>query len=280
MNSITQFVKTDLSFTRADHTIHNLNTLNLPENSPHLRVLWMYPDSLPLHGGRGDLMALLRFATALELPVEIHRINNLTDPVPLDEADMLYFCSGDLTSMPDIAAALLPIVSQLAEFGAQGKMILANGSTGAILGRDLTFSDGKTYPGLGLLNMHWIQRSSVHGDDLWMEVLDGLEVIGNEIKTADITLDPGQAPFGTVRYGRGNCGDGYEGAITGNVIYTGCLGPLLVRNPQLAAKLLIRAAETAGITPKKAELSTEDIRTELAGMEAAKKFIENKMNRK
>lgn len=129
MNSITQFVKTDLSFTRADHTIHNLNTLNLPENSPHLRVLWMYPDSLPLHGGRGDLMALLRFATALELPVEIHRINNLTDPVPLDEADMLYFCSGDLTSMPDIAAALLPIVSQLAEFGAQGKMILANGST-------------------------------------------------------------------------------------------------------------------------------------------------------
>ena len=102
-----------------------------------------------------------------------------------------------------------------AQFAARGKVILANGSTGAILARELELTDGTVVPGLGLLGMRWQRRKSVHGDDLWLQTADGLEVIGNEIKLAEVTLDADQAPFATVRYGRGNCGDGREGAETG-----------------------------------------------------------------
>lgn len=161
-------------------------------------------------------------------------------------------------------------------------MILANGSSGAILARELRVLGGPTVPGLGLLGMHWTERSSVHGDDLWLTAMDGIEVIGNEIKLADVTLDAGQEPFAVVRYGRGNCGDGYEGAMTGNVIYTTCLGPVLVRNPALAMALLRRGAESAGIEmdPKCFELDPQDVALEEQGLADARAFISKKIKDK
>lgn len=255
-------------------SLDNCSALGQTKGQDTINILWMFPSTLSLHGGRGDLMALLRFATLAKRPVDIRRVENLNDPVPLADADLLYFCAGDLACMPDVIRALEPIREDLRAFAARGKVIVANGSSGAILAEDLTLTDGTKIPGLGLLHMHWVQRTAVHGDDLWMKTEDGLEIIGDEIKLADITLDPGQAPFGTVTYGKGNCGDGFEGAITGNVIYTGCLGPVLVRNPALAMNLLERATGES-IPP----LSPDAIPHELAGLKEARIFIEKKMKK-
>ena len=199
--------------------------------------------------------------------------------VPLEEADLLWFCCGDLACMPNLIRALEPIRHELKTFGELGKMIFANGSTGAILAKELHLSNGRIIPGLDLLDMVWDQRNTVRGNDLWLDVLDGIEVIGNEIDRADVILGPRQAPFGTVRYGGGNRGDRDEGAISGNVIYTGCLGPLLVRNPHLALTLLQRAAKAAGIPTlgMRFTLSPEDIPTETASAEAARTFIRAKL---
>lgn len=262
-------------------SVCNLEALGLPADHPRVRILWMYPDSLSIHGGRGDIMALLRFATMGKLPVEIRRVELLTDPVPLDDADMLYFCCGDLSCMGDIIRALEPVKGDLERFAVQGKVIVANGSTGAVLAKDLKLLDGTVVTGLGLLGMHWTQRGSVQGDDLWLDAVDGIQVIGNEIKLAEIALEPEQQAFGTVRYGHGNNGDGREGALSGNVIYTSCLGPVLVRNPELAMNLLRRAAVAAGLEvgPEQFVLRAEDIHHEQKGLEAAKAFIEKKIQK-
>ena len=262
-------------------SLNNLDALGLPEQHKRVRILWMYPNSLNIHGGRGDIMALYRFATMAKLPVEICRVDHLSSPLPLDQADMLYFCCGDLSCMPDIIKALESKKADLQDFAAQGKVIVANGSSGAILAKDLWLLDDRLIPGLGLLGMHWVQRKTVHGDDLWLTTHDGLEVIGNEIKLADVTLEPEQAPFGKVHYGGGNHGDGYEGAVSDNVIYTSCLGPVLVRNPALAMDLLRRAAATAGIetTPEQFILPPEQIMHEQKGLEEAKRFIQKKMEK-
>lgn len=260
-------------------SVNNLKDLGLVEETPKVVIGWMYPGSLSIHGGRGDIMALLRFATMAKLPVEIRRVELLTDEVPLDELDMLWFCCGDMDCVADVVKALQPSKEDLVQFAAKGKVIVANGSTGAILAKELKLTDGTVIPGLGLLGMHWTRRSTVHGDDLWLDAIDGVEVIGDEIKMAEIALDPDQAPFGTVRYGRGNCGDGKEGAVSGNVIYTGCLGPVLVRNPALAMALLSRAAEAAGVTGT-FTLDSAAIVHESAGLEEAKRFIGKKMEAK
>lgn len=265
----------------ASRSVDNLSQLGLQANHGKIRILWMYPGSLNLHGGRGDLMALLRFATMCKLPVEIRRVENLSDPVPLDEADMLYFCCGDLDCVPDVVRALEPIKTELERFAGAGKVIVCNGSTGAILGRDLWLQNGTLLPCLGLLGMHWTQRQTIHGNDLWLRTDNGIEIIGNEIKRADVTLEPGQKPFAAVKYGGGNHGDGFEGAMTDNVIYTACLGPVLVRNPWFAVDLLRRAAAAAGLEtcPQQFVLPNDGIVHEQKGYEEAKHFIEKKMHK-
>lgn len=266
----------------AGNAIHNLDVLGLPADHKRVRILWMYPNSLHIHGGRGDLMALLRFATMAKLPIEICRVDRLTDEIPLENAHMLYFCCGELECAADIVKALESQKEALFAFAEAGNVIVANGSTGAILGKDLKLADGTVIPCLGLLGMHSVQRTSIHGDDLWLDAIDGIEVIGNEIKRMDVTLDPEQAPFGTVRYGRGNCGDGKEGAVTRNVIYTTCLGPLLVRNPALAMALLRRAAMAADMQIDEAQfaLSPEAILHESKALEETRIFIRKKMEKK
>lgn len=281
MDSMEQYLRITNSARRRDMVIDNLTALRLPDGAPRLRIAWMYPDVLSLHGGRGDLMALLRFATAAKLPAEIRRIDRMAAPLELEQADFLYFCCGDLSCMPDVIAALTPYRDALRAFAAAGGVIVANGSSGAVLARQLQLLDGTTVEGLGLLDMRWIQRSSVYGDDLWMETTDGIEVIGNEIKLADVTLGEGQAPFAALRYGRGNRGDGLEGAATDNVLYTGCLGPVLVRNPALAMELLRRGARSAGLqtTAEQFALDPADIAMEEKGLAEARAFIQKKMDK-
>lgn len=263
----------------AIHSINNLEALGLPAEHKRLRILWMYPDTLSIHGGRGDIMALLRFSSKAGIPVEIRRVDSLSDYVPLDEADMLYFSCGDLTCMPDVIKALEHRKADIEKFVADKKVIIANGSSGAILAKDLKLLDGTVICGLGLLGMHWTQRESVEGNDLWLDTVDGIEVIGNEIKLADITLEPEQKEFAAVRYGYGNKGDKKEGAVSGNVIYTSCLGPLLVRNPVLAMSFLKRAALAAGldIPDEKLALPSDFIVHEQKCLEESKKFINNKI---
>ena len=281
MTSMKQFRAVADGYRPGCGSLNNLEILGLCADTPRLRVFWMYPDILSLHGGRGDLMALLRFATVAKLPMEIHRKMNLSETIDLESADLLYFCCGDLACVPDVVKALEPQVAELRAFADSGRMIVANGSSGAILAKELRTLGGPTVPGLGLLDMRFTERSSIHGDDLWLDAIDGVEVIGNEISRANVTLGAGQAPFGTVRYGRGNCGDGFEGAVTKNVISTGCLGPVLVRNPALAMALLRRAAEAAGLDtdPRQFLLKPTDIATETLGILDAQAFISKKMKK-
>lgn len=262
-------------------TVDNLQALGLPENHKRLRVLWMYPDTLSIHGGRGDIMALLRFAEKAGIPLEIKRVDSLADYVPLEEADMLYFTCGDLTCMSSVIKALQARKADLEKFASEGKVIIANGSSGAVLANDIKFLDGRVVEGLGLLKMHWAERETVQGDDLWLDTVDGIEAIGNEIKLADITLEENQSAFATVRYGYGNKGDGKEGAVSNNVIYTSCLGPLLVRNPALAMNFLKRGAVAAelDIPDEQYVLPSEFIFHEEQCLEGARKFITDKMNK-
>ena len=261
---------------RSDASVSNLSVLGLDSGTRSLHILWMYPDVLCMHGGRGDAMALLHFSNLMGLPCELMRINELSGEIPFDWADMIFFQSGDLCCMADVSRALLPHEEEFRAFREAGKTILAIGSSGAILARRTLYRDGSEAPGLGLLDMEFHQREKVHGDDLWITAdRGGYEIVASQIQTADVTLLSGQEAFGTVKYGRGNCGDGKEGARTGNVIFTHCLGPALTKNPALTEDLLRTAADTAGV--RHGPLKDEDVALETQALEDVRSFIERKM---
>ena len=241
-----------------------------------IHIAWLYPNILNIHGGRGDLMALERISGLMGMPVEIRRCESYADEIPFEWADIIYMTSGEIKCMPEIVEAIKKQQSKLDEFLAAGGCLWAVSSSGAVLGKRLELLDGGVIEGLGLLDTVWKERTSVWGDDLWFSLQDDTQVMGNQIQVADIYLDDEQEAFGEVIYGRGNCGDGREGAKSGNVVYTNCLGPMMVKNPAVASMLLKEAAKKAGVEGYR-ELTAEDTEIEDKSFEMIKKFIEKKM---
>ena len=242
-----------------------------------IHIAWVYPDILNIHGGRGDIMALSKISEKMGLSVEIKKCERLSDDIPFEWADIIYLTSGELKCVPEIVAALERQREELEKFILKGGSLWAVSSSGAILGNGINMLDGSVVKGLGILDMMWKERASVWGDDLWLATDYGFEIMGNQIQIAEVKLGVGQAPFGKTIYGRGNCGDGTEGAKNGNVVFTNCLGPMMIKNPRMAAELLKNAAETAGISGYRM-LEDDDMIIEDKSFQLIKKFIEKKMN--
>ena len=278
MSSFERFLAVREGSRKDQKSLRNHEALGVASDARGIRVAWMYPDVLNLHGGRGDLMGIMHFACLLGIPCEIRRVDTLIEEIPFDWADMLYFPSGDLAAVPDIDRALAPRAEAFRSFAERGGMIVAVGSSGAVLAKKTTFHDGAVSEGLGLLNMEVTQRTNSFGDDLWIETADGLEVIATQVTMADVALGEGQAPFGKIIYGRGNCGDGLEGAQTGSVIFTHCLGPVLTKNPHFTEWLIKRCANAAGLDVSDRTLTDDQIGMELAALEDVRTFVNKKRN--
>ncbi len=261
-----------------DTEISNHKALGVAESEHGVHILWMYPDVLNMHGSRGDAMALLRFSNIMKLPCTIKRINKLTDEIPFEWADMIFFPSGDLSAVEDLVKALAPVKKQLKDFINSGKVVFTVGSTGAIFGKGVSYLDGRKVRGLGILDMVFRQRQRVSGNDLWINLPEGDELVGVQIQMADVKLGKDQEAFGKVVYGRGNNEDGTEGARTKNLIFTHMLGPILVKNPMFTAKLLKLAAKSAGLKADDYSLEEKDISLEMASIEDIKTFIGRKIS--
>jgi len=211
-----------------------------------LNILWMYPDLLNLHGDRGNAMALMRVSEQAGVLASITRVDRLGDPVPLDDADVLLFGSGELVVMPSVIAALTPLRAKLEQMVDAGVPMLVTGTSAALIARQTTRLDGTSFAGLGLLAADVTERAKIYGDDLIVK--SDQEYGGFQIRMTNLILDQEQTPFAQVVYGLGNDQShvGVEGARRGNLIATGLLGPALVKNPWLAWSLISAALRRQG----------------------------------
>ncbi|MDO4834117.1 MAG: hypothetical protein Q4A40_03655 [Bacillota bacterium] len=287
---------------RRSEQLTNAPVVNSESGFRCLHILWLYPDIMNIHGGRGDIMGLIHVSNLMNIPVEVRRHDSLKEDVDWEWAHLVYMTAGELKCASDVTAALKRQMGSssgekaemtgLRGFVERGGVFIANGSSGAVLADRLELCDGTVLEGLGLLHMNWKERESVWGDDIRVKTADGLDVIGNQIQVADVELAEGQEAFGRLAYGRGNngiaeellgngvsrmagAGSGLEGAKTGNVIYTGILGPLLTKNPRFTESILKNAAETAGIEAGNS-LKDRDIEMELKSAEYITDFMEKK----
>ena len=245
-------------------------------DKPQLNVLWMYPDVLNLHGDRGNIMALMHVAELMQLDGRVRRCDSFGDDIPWDWADLIFFNPGEVKNVPRVAAALQKQRAGLDAYVAAGKMMVAIGTSGAVLGRKLQRHDGTAYECLGLLDMVSCERRAVYGDDLWFALPDGQEVMGTQIQLLDTQLEQGQQALGRIIYGHGNNKTADEGARSGNIIFSNCLGPVLVKNPAFAAALIADALAVRGVQVSPV-LNEDSIRTELLSFELIKKFVQRKM---
>lgn len=300
MNDFSKFNRIRSDVDRRSDFVTNVSEVSGESGFRCLHILWLYPDVMNIHGGRGDIMGLLHISNLLNIPVEIRRWDSLVKDVDWQWPHMVFMTAGELKCVPDVVSALQRQRKDLDEFVERGGYFIANGSSGGVLADKVELFGGKVISGLGLLHMNWKERNAVWGDDIWVKTADGIDVIGNQIQVADVTLAEGQEPFGRLVYGRGNDGaasadaigrsdsidisdvtggSGLEGAKTGNVIYTSILGPLITKNPEFTASVLSGAAAAADIEVAK-PLAEEDVEMELKSAEYIKNFMKKKMEEK
>ena len=254
------------------------------ENS--IRIGWMYPDTLFLHGERGNILALERFTRELGLEPAVHRIDLGTEDFDPLEYDILFFGPGEISSFPAVMEDIGSYSRSLAEYIASGKVLLATGATVSMFGERITRFDpdaengiGEIMEGLCIIPAYAEEREYVFGDDEWVSAeFNGrtMDLIGNQIHMADIDFNEcsGYRAFGKVLYGRGNNGnDGIEGIVHNNAIFTNMLGPVLIGNPWLTTEIIRTAAAVKGI-----EVTAEDpdFELEVKSNILKQKFIENK----
>ena len=263
-------------FNRSTETLTNVSEVTGESGFRRLHILWLYPDVLNIHGGRGDVMAFLHMCDLMDIPVEIRRLDDVKAEADWSWPHIVYMTAGELKCVDKVAAALIRQMDGIKRFIRRGGLLIANGSSGAALAKTVELYDGSIVNGTGLLDMTWKERESVWGDDIWVRTEDGLDVIGNQIQVADVTLGEGQKPFGRIVYGRGNNDDGIEGAVSDGVVYTGVLGPLLTKNPHLTSGLVEAAATLAGVKVGR-KLAPEDIEIEEKSAEYIKAFMKDKM---
>ena len=201
-----------------------------------ITVGWIYPNLLNLHGERGSVQALVRVGKQLGLDIDVLRIEDFDDPIPFSNLDLLIFLPGEIETFRHLAPALNKQREQLDQYLNNDGYLLALGTTGLLFGKHILREDGSNLDCLGYLDMAAKERKYVWGDDLHIRLKGSkMELAGSQIMMADVEA---ATPLAETIYGRGNNGDGTEGARWKNLIYTNCMGPLFVKNPWFAEEIL------------------------------------------
>lgn len=241
-----------------------------------INLAWMYPDILNLHGERANAQSFKIVAEKLGITLNIDRIDDLETNVNFSKYDILLFNAGELKVLPDIIKSIERQKEEFTKFINDKKYIIVTGTTGALLADTVTRKNGDVFYGLKLLDMDITERESVIGDDLYYSLDNDMEVMGCQIQMIDIELKEKQKALGEIKYGYGNNGSSKEeGARSGNVLFTNCLGPVFVKNPWFAEKILRDICIS-----KQIDISSEikpDYEIETKSLESTKEFINKKI---
>jgi CobQ-like glutamine amidotransferase family enzyme len=225
-----------------------------------LRVLWLYPDHMNIYADRGNISVLERRCRWREIGFELAAAS-LGDRIDPDAHDLFYVGGGQDRDQLLVARDLVETKRDALErAAARGAALLAVCGGYQLLGHSYEFPDGKSLPGLGLVDLHTVREPGerlIGNVVIEADVGDGpRRIAGFENHGGRTYLGAGEEPLGKVVSGFGNNGkDRQEGVRRGRLIGTYLHGPLLPKNAWLADRLIEWALEARlGAAPALAPL--------------------------
>jgi lipid II isoglutaminyl synthase (glutamine-hydrolysing) len=230
-----------------------------------LTIAWLYGAKMNIYGDRGNVICLERRARWRGIETTVIEVG-IGDPIP-SSAGVFFFGGGQDNQQIAVSKDLQG--SKGVELKAavnDGAALLAVCGGYQLLGHEYRPHASEALPGIGLFDAVSVAGPTRAIGNVVVNSQWG-ELVGFENHSGLTTLNPGQAPLGTVKIGRGNNGtDGTEGALYKHA--AGCYlhGSLLPKNPTLADWLIAAAlAREYGTV----ELAPLDDGIELAAHDAA-----------
>lgn len=205
-----------------------------------LKIGWLFPNTLNLHGDRGNILAMKAETIRRGYEVEVHKITLDTQDFNPMDYDFLFCAPGEMVHFPEIIRFLTPHKKALIAY-IENRPLLVTGTSIALFGSEILRSEEYTIPGLNILKIQCFENEAVYGDDLFFTCnYNGKEmsIIGSQIQMMDLEILE-ETPFGHLKYGYGNTGKTkQEGVMNGKGIFTNTLGPILVCNPWLTEEIV------------------------------------------
>ena len=243
------------------------------------KIAWMFPDTLCLHGERGNILALKRFAGVGGFNPVVDKIDFETNDFNPSNYQVIFFAPGEISSFPAVIKWLSRHADVLKRFVEGGRVLLVTGTSVAMFGNKIVRTNGENINALGLLDATYKEKPDVYGDDVYFTATFNnkeIEVIGNQIQMGDFIIGK-EREFGKLLYGYGNTSEDLkEGAQVGNSIFTNTLGPMLVCNPALTIEIIKASSEASKLTADELSLEGYDDTLERKSFDAKKKFIAEK----
>lgn len=236
------------------------------------RIGWLFPDTLFLHGERGNVLALAKYAQLLGFDNNVTKIDFDTEDFDPMDYDVLFAAAGEISNFPDVCNWLAPYIDRLGAYIEEGHPLVVTGTTCGMFGRKIKRFDGSEMDGLGIMHSVMTERGYIYGDDVLYRTnyndVD-MEIVGSQISMADLDIGD-EEPLGELEYGYGNTGkDRKEGMTRGYSVFTNALGPVLVCNPWLTVEIIRAGAWASG---KSAGELQYDMSLEKKSFELKKKY--------
>jgi|LGOV01.1.fsa_nt_gb CobQ-like glutamine amidotransferase family enzyme len=205
-----------------------------------IKIGWLFPNTLYLHGERGNILALEVETKRRGYAIEVDQISLNTDDFCPDDYDFLFCPPGEMVHFQSIIDFLKPHQLELKTF-IETRPFLATGTSIGLFGKEIKRSNGETIKGLGIIDVNCTENKAVYGDDLYYAInYNGVEmsIFGSQIQMMDIDTH-NETVFGQLNYGYGNNGQtNEEGILKDKGIFTNTLGPLLICNPWLTEEIV------------------------------------------
>lgn len=243
----------------------------------NIKLAYLFPDILNLHGDRGNVLAFERVAKDMGIPFETVRVDNPDEELNIKDYDIILFSPGEIKSVESLVEKIGKYREDFEEYINENKYLIVTGTTVTLFGGDVIRIDNKpAFNGLGLFDFSSKERQWVYGDDIIFTTnINGkdMEITACQIQMVDIELKNEDKEFGKVKYGMGNNNSGVEGIRKNNAILTNALGPVFVKNPWFAKEILKEIADKKGIEYSEENL---DFSLEIASKETLDEFILSK----
>lgn len=205
-----------------------------------MKIEILYPEICTLFGDKGNTMYLKQCLPDAEW-VETG-VNE--KPVFLQEnIDMVYMCSMSEKSQELVLDRLLPYRDDIARCMKDGKaLFLMTGNSMELLGDYIKREDGTRVKGLGIVpGMYSVRQTPNRFNNLIKAKFQDMTLIGYTSRFSHTYGIPEDMAFCRTEMGSGSNPDThFEGVMTGRIIATYMLGPLLVQNPDFVHYLLER----------------------------------------
>lgn len=208
-----------------------------------LQFVHLCPQRMSLYGEYANLVILQRMAQALGHEVEVVA----GEHPDLSGAHLIYMGCGTERAQKFALDVLRPQVEGLKAALDRGAVVLFTGNAMEVLGQSITDTQGKVWQGLGLAEFTTIETRQRTPHDVIANTPPGQSPVVGFMNKCSLTAGVSTPLFESLEMGFGNdCQRGPEGYVKGNLMATHLTGPVLVKNPQLAHRVLSMVLSAAG----------------------------------